>query len=65
MKNDNHERYKPKKIKYCSFCGRSEHEINHLIEGPSVYICNKCIDECNYIIKKGKQSSDNEKDEKK
>ncbi|MFB6422090.1 MAG: ATP-dependent protease ATP-binding subunit ClpX [Candidatus Malihini olakiniferum] len=38
------------KLLYCSFCGRSQHEVRKLIAGPSVYICNECIDLCNDII---------------
>ena len=39
-----------KNILYCSFCGKSQHEVRKLIAGPSVYICNECIDLCNDII---------------
>ena len=39
------------KLLYCSFCGKSQHEVRKLIAGPSVYICNECIDLCNDIIK--------------
>ncbi len=35
----------------CSFCGKSQHEVRKLIAGPSVYICNECVDLCNDIIK--------------
>ena len=38
------------KEKYCSFCGKSENEVEHLIAGPGVYICNHCIDLCNNIL---------------
>ena len=34
---------------YCSFCGKSQHEVKKLIAGPSVYICNECVDLCNEI----------------
>jgi ATP-dependent Clp protease ATP-binding subunit ClpX len=34
----------------CSFCGKSQHEVKKLIQGPSVFICNECIDLCNDII---------------
>jgi len=35
---------------YCSFCGKSQREVKKLIAGPSVYICDECIDLCNDII---------------
>lgn len=36
---------------YCSFCGKSQHEVRKLIAGPSVYICNECVELCNDIIR--------------
>ena len=39
------------KLLYCSFCGKNQNEVRKLIAGPSVYICNECIDLCNDIIK--------------
>ncbi len=39
------------KILYCSFCGKSQHEVRKLIAGPSVYICDECIELCNDIIR--------------
>ncbi|NNC24388.1 ATP-dependent Clp protease ATP-binding subunit ClpX [Salinisphaera sp. USBA-960] len=36
---------------YCSFCGKSEHEVRKLIAGPSVYICDECVDLCNDIMR--------------
>ena len=39
------------KLLYCSFCGKSQHEVKKLIAGPSVFICNECVDLCNDIIK--------------
>ena len=36
---------------YCSFCGKSQHEVKKLIAGPSVYVCNECISLCNEIIR--------------
>jgi len=38
------------KILYCSFCGKSQHEVRKLIAGPSVFICDECVDLCNDII---------------
>jgi ATP-dependent Clp protease ATP-binding subunit ClpX len=39
------------KTLYCSFCGKSQHEVKKLIAGPSVFICDECIDLCNEIIR--------------
>ncbi len=39
-----------KKTLYCSFCGKSQHEVKKLIAGPRVFICNECVDLCNDII---------------
>ncbi|MFZ2403807.1 MAG: ATP-dependent Clp protease ATP-binding subunit ClpX [Methylobacter sp.] len=39
------------KLLYCSFCGKSQHEVRKLIAGPSVYVCDECVDLCNDIIK--------------
>jgi ATP-dependent Clp protease ATP-binding subunit ClpX len=41
---------RPEEILRCSFCGKSQNEVKKLIAGPSVYICNECIDICNEII---------------
>jgi len=38
------------KVLYCSFCGKSQHEVKKLIAGPSVFICDECIELCNDII---------------
>ncbi|MFP4181119.1 MAG: ATP-dependent Clp protease ATP-binding subunit ClpX [Thiohalospira sp.] len=39
------------KLLYCSFCGKSQHEVRKLIAGPSVFICDECVDLCNEIIR--------------
>lgn len=40
------------KLLYCSFqCGKSQHEVKKLIAGPSVFICDECIDLCNDIVR--------------
>ncbi|MCX7163017.1 MAG: ATP-dependent Clp protease ATP-binding subunit ClpX [Rhodocyclales bacterium] len=39
------------KLLYCSFCGKSQHEVKKLIAGPSVFICDECIELCNDIIR--------------
>jgi ATP-dependent Clp protease ATP-binding subunit ClpX len=45
------------KLLYCSFCGKSQHEVKKLIAGPSVFICDECIDLCNEIIRDEAESS--------
>ena len=42
---------KSDKLLYCSFCGKSQHEVRKLIAGPSVFICDECVDLCNEIIR--------------
>ena len=53
------------KLLYCSFCGKSQHEVRKLIAGPSVFICDECVELCNDIIREevseGAQSGDGEK----
>src|SRR5688572_9433347 len=39
------------KLLYCSFCGKSQHEVRKLIAGPSVFICDECVDLCNDIVR--------------
>ncbi|NBY22243.1 MAG: ATP-dependent Clp protease ATP-binding subunit ClpX, partial [Gammaproteobacteria bacterium] len=45
------------KLLYCSFCGKSQHEVRKLIAGPSVYVCDECVDLCNDIIREELQES--------
>ena len=42
---------KSEKLLYCSFCGKSQHEVRKLIAGPSVFICDECVELCNDIIR--------------
>ena len=53
------------KLLYCSFCGKSQHEVRKLIAGPSVFICDECVELCNDIIREevsdGGQSGDGDK----
>ena len=49
---------KDNKILYCSFCGKGQNEVQKLIAGPSVYICEECVDLCNNIIEE--ELNDNE-----
>ncbi|TNC80547.1 MAG: ATP-dependent Clp protease ATP-binding subunit ClpX [Oleiphilus sp.] len=48
------------KLLYCSFCGKSQHEVRKLIAGPSVFICDECVDLCNDIIREEIQESASE-----
>ena len=49
------------KLLYCSFCGKSQHEVRKLIAGPSVFICDECVDLCNDIIREEVQESGGDK----
>ncbi len=48
------------KLLYCSFCGKSQHEVRKLIAGPSVFICDECVDLCNDIIREEVQEAASE-----
>ena len=48
------------KLLYCSFCGKSQHEVRKLIAGPSVFICDECVDLCNDIIREEVQEAQSE-----
>ena len=52
MSNDSQSPSAPadESILYCSFCGKSQHEVRKMIAGPSVLICDECVDQCNDII---------------
>ncbi|WP_320823241.1 ATP-dependent Clp protease ATP-binding subunit ClpX [Reinekea sp.] len=45
------------KLLYCSFCGKSQHEVRKLIAGPSVFVCDECVDLCNDIIREELQEA--------
>lgn len=45
------------KLLYCSFCGKSQHEVKKLIAGPSVFVCDECVALCNDIMKEEAQSA--------
>ena len=47
------------RLLYCSFCGKSQHEVRKLIAGPSVFICDECVELCNDIIREEIQESSN------
>ena len=52
------------KLLYCSFCGKSQHEVRKLIAGPSVFICDECIELCNDIIREETASDKGAKGQK-
>src|SRR4030065_47871 len=49
------------KLLYCSFCGKSQHEVRKLFAGPSVFICDECVELCNDIIREEIQQADTQK----
>jgi ATP-dependent Clp protease ATP-binding subunit ClpX len=46
-----------KSLLYCSFCGKSQHEVRKLIAGPTVFICDECVELCKDIIQEENKSS--------
>lgn len=50
------------KVLYCSFCGKSQHEVRKLIAGPSVYVCDECVELCNDIIREEIQDTPDEEE---
>ncbi|MGA7983358.1 MAG: ATP-dependent Clp protease ATP-binding subunit ClpX [Chromatiaceae bacterium] len=55
MSGSNHGKGDDGKLLYCSFCGKSQHEVRKLIAGPSVFICDECVELCNDIIREEMQ----------
>ena len=53
------------KLLHCNFCGKSQHEVRKLIAGPSVYVCDECVELCNDIIREELQESNDESDNSK
>jgi ATP-dependent Clp protease ATP-binding subunit ClpX len=53
------------KLLYCSFCGKSQHEVRKLIAGPSVFICDECVELCNDIIREEIQEESSSSDRSK
>jgi len=51
MSEDARSRHDDGKLLYCSFCGKSQHEVRKLIAGPSVFVCDECVELCNDIIR--------------
>jgi len=60
MSGNNRGKNHDAKLLYCSFCGKSQHEVRKLIAGPSVFICDECVDLCNDIIREEIEESVNE-----
>jgi ATP-dependent Clp protease ATP-binding subunit ClpX len=56
---------KGEKLLYCSFCGKSQHEVRKLIAGPSVFVCDECVELCNDIIREEVQEEKNAANAKK
>jgi len=50
---------KDDQLLYCSFCGKSQHEIRLLISGPAAYICDECVELCNEIIREKLEEESN------
>ena len=55
MSDDKRNDHDSGKLLYCSFCGKSQHEVRKLIAGPSVFICDECVELCNDIIREEMQ----------
>lgn len=53
------------KLLYCSFCGKSQHEVRKLIAGPSVFVCDECVDLCNDIIREEIQEQESSGEDRK
>ena len=53
------------KLLHCNFCGKSQHEVRKLIAGPSVYVCDECVELCNDIIREELQETPDEAEFKK
>lgn len=57
MSDDKHGKDSGGKLLYCSFCGKSQHEVRKLIAGPAVFICDECVELCNDIIREELQEN--------
>jgi ATP-dependent Clp protease ATP-binding subunit ClpX len=55
MSNERNGKAEDGKLLYCSFCGKSQHEVRKLIAGPSVFVCDECVELCNDIIREEMQ----------
>ncbi|NOX70758.1 MAG: ATP-dependent Clp protease ATP-binding subunit ClpX [Gammaproteobacteria bacterium] len=57
MSDDSRGKSEDGKLLYCSFCGKSQHEVRKLIAGPSVFVCDECVELCNDIIREELEDS--------
>ena len=57
MSDESHGKGEDGKLLYCSFCGKSQHEVRKLIAGPSVFVCDECVELCNDIIREELEDS--------
>lgn len=57
MSDDKNSKELSGKLLYCSFCGKSQHEVRKLIAGPQVFVCDECVELCNDIIREELQDS--------
>jgi len=62
MSDDNDSNSNEGKLLHCNFCGKSQHEVRKLIAGPSVYVCDECVELCNDIIREELQESNEEEE---
>ena len=65
MADDNDNNNGDGKLLHCNFCGKSQHEVRKLIAGPSVYVCDECVELCNDIIREELQETTEEGGKKK
>ncbi|MEM7081318.1 MAG: ATP-dependent Clp protease ATP-binding subunit ClpX [Pseudomonadota bacterium] len=64
MSDDTRGKNEDGKLLYCSFCGKSQHEVRKLIAGPSVFVCDECVELCNDIIREELEERGDEGNEK-
>jgi len=64
MSDETRGRNEDGKLLYCSFCGKSQHEVRKLIAGPSVFICDECVELCNDIIREELEDRSEQSDTK-
>ena len=64
MSNERNGKGEDGKLLYCSFCGKSQHEVRKLIAGPSVFVCDECVELCNDIIREEMQEKSGTGEEK-
>ena len=65
MSDENEGNTSDGKLLHCNFCGKSQHEVRKLIAGPSVYVCDECVELCNDIIREELQESGEKAEERK